>query len=162
MLDELGQDVDQGRLYMSPQLSELGQAEYAGLLRQAIRAGTDATFADGLRAHGRMQLAEHWRLPRGGVSTRELPPTAPDALAEDEFHRFYARGLCRRALEEGISALVIYRAGAAPNPRVASDAMVGVRIDAASLLEDLRTPPDRRLPRGLPPCPDSGLSVRLP
>ena len=162
MHDELEQDVDRGGLYLSPRLSELGRAEYAGLLGQAIRAGTAATFADDLRAHGRMQLAQQWPRSRGGVVTRELPRTAADTLAEDEIHRFYARGLCRRALEEGISALVIYRASAASSPRVASNAMVGVRIDAASLLEDLRTPPGRQPPRGLPPCQDAGLSVRLP
>ena len=87
---------------------------------------------------------------------------AATALAHDEFHRFYARGLCRHALAQGLRTLVIYRAKPAIPARTNADAMVGVRIDATSLLEDLRASPDLRRPSGLPSYRDSGLSVRLP
>jgi hypothetical protein len=82
-------------------------------------------------------------------------------LAEREFHRFYMRGLCRRAIEQGVLTLVIYRAKPSDPVRAHSDTMVGVQITASSLLEDLshafRTTP----PHGLPQCRDPGLSVRF-
>lgn len=162
MLDELTDDLAAGRLYVDPRLSERGRADYERLLRAAIQRGTEASFADELRAHDRMRQTQQWERSRGGVSTTELPSTTPEVVAESEFHRFYARGLCRRALKEGIYTLVIYRAGAAASPRANSETMVGVRIDAGSLLEDLRTPPGGQPPRGLPQCHDPGLSVRLP
>ena len=83
-------------------------------------------------------------------------------LAEREFHRFYIRGLCCRALDQGVSALVIYRARPATQGRPSSDAMVGVRITVSSLLEDLRVTFRGVPPHGLPQCHDPGLSVRLP
>lgn len=162
MLDELEQDVSQSRLYMSPRLSELGRTDYERLLRAALESGSEGTLADELRSHGRMQLDTRWARAKGSPIVSELPATAPDMLAEGEFHRFYLRGLCRRAIEEGIRTLEIYRAKPAPESRSKSEAMVGVRIDASSLLEDLRRFRGEDPPRGLPQCPDSGLSVRRP
>jgi hypothetical protein len=103
--------------------------------------------------------------PRGwkqGSLVRELPSTAPDALAEAEFHRFYVRGLCRRALAEGVRTLVIYRAKESVPARANADGMVGVHIDVTSLLEDLQTMSGRVPPRVLPGCPSPGMSVRFP
>jgi hypothetical protein len=162
MLDELQRDISEGKLYLDPRLTERGRAEYAGLLQVAVQRGAHTSLADDLRSHGRMRLIQEWQRPRGGVTVVDLPVTAPDALAEGEFHRLYARGLCRRALGDGIRLLVIYRASAATTPRANSDAMVGTRIDGASLLEDLRTPRGVTSPRGLPVCLAAGLSVRLP
>jgi len=162
MLDELKRDISGGKLYLDPRLTERGRAEYVGLLQVALQRGAHASLADDLRSHGRMRLIQEWQRPRGGVTVVDLPLTAPDALAEGEFHRLYARGLCRRALGAGIRRLVIYRARAATKPRANSDAMVGMRIDGASLLEDLRTPRGVTSPCRLPVCLDAGLSVQLP
>ncbi len=162
MLNELEQDVARGGLYLSPRLSDVGRVEYESLLRAALENGTEQSFADELRSHGRMRLAMHWERPDAPPIVGELPRTAPDTLAESEFHRFYARGLCRRALDLGIHALEIYRARPTEQNRNRSEALVGVRIDATSLLEDLRGHPGREPGRVLPSCPDSGLSVRLP
>ena len=162
MLDELERDVARGRLYLSHRLSEGGRADYARLLRAAVQSGSDESLADELRSHDRMLLTSRWERARGGPIVAELPASAPDLLAEGEFHRFYLRGLCRRALEDGIHALVIYRAKPVEQARVKAEAMVGVRIDAGSLLEDLRGYRGDVPPRGLPPCPDASLSARLP
>lgn len=162
MLDELEQDVAAGRLYISPRLSERGQSDYEALLQAAIESGDDVSFADGLRSRGRMSPTEQRRKPRGGLTTAKVPVTAPETLAEGEFNRFYARGLCRRALEDGVNELVVYRAKEVRDPRPESEAMIGTRIDARALLEDLRTHPGIEPALGLPPGPNSGLSVRLP
>ena len=159
MLDELEADVAQRCLHLSPYLTEAGRAAYARVLRAALRGGTEASLAAELRRPGRMDTPTGWQQ---GALVRSLPSTAPDALAEAEFHRYYIRGLCRRAIAEGVRTLVIYRAKDGTPSRANTDGMVGVRIDAASLLEDLRTTSGQTPPRVLRGCPDPGMSVRLP
>ena len=159
MLEELEADLARRCLYISPYLTEDGRAAYARALREAIRNGTEESLATELRTPGRMETPRSWKR---GAPIRDLPSSAPDALAEAEFHRFYVRGLCRRALAEGVRTLVIYRAKSGEPSRAKVDAMVGVQIDAASLLEDLRATSGLTPPRVLHGCPTPGMSVRLP
>jgi len=162
MLDELERDVAGGALYISPRLSERGRGDWQALLRAAIQGHDDAFLADSLRSHGRMKTSEQRRKTKGGSTTARVPATARQTLTEGEFNRFYVRGLCRRALEDGVKELVIYRAKRVSSPRPESQAVIGTRIDAAPLLEDLRTHPGVEPALGLPPGPNSGLSARLP
>lgn len=159
MLDELEADVARRRLYLSPYLTGAGRADYEQTLRAALRDGTEESLATELRRPGHMDLPPGWKQ---GALGRDLPATAADALAEAEFHRFYVRGLCRRALAEGVRTLVIYRAKDGVPARVNADGMVGVQIDAASLLEDLQATTGQMPPRVLHGCPNPGMSVRLP
>ena len=86
-----------------------------------------------------------------------------ETLAESQFNRYYIRALCRRALEDGIEALVIYRAKPVATPRPESEALVETTIDPAALLEDLRAHTGEETPAlGVPAGPNSGISVRLP
>jgi hypothetical protein len=157
MLEELDRDLAEHRLYLSADLSERGRADFERLLRTTIAVGTDASPAVDLAACDRVTPGHHWRRSRA-----EQQRATATSLAQDELHRFYARALCRQALARGIRTLVICRARPATPPRANSDVLVGMRIDAASLLEDLRASPDLHPPSGLPPYRSSGLSVRLP
>ena len=161
MLAELEADLADGTLYCSPQLSEEGLRQYARLLRAAVLTGTDDSFAEELSAREAVRPPSRWQHPRE-VGPGEALTAATIRLAEREFHRFYLRGLCRRALDQGVQTLVIYRARPADPGRATSDAMVGVRIAVSSLLEDLRGTFRLLPPHGLPQCNDPGLSVRLP
>jgi hypothetical protein len=161
MLAELQADVAAGLLYLSPQLSASGRAEYQHLLRTAFATGTEASLADDLRASDSVELPDRWQ--RSGQNDHDGALTAATALlAEREFHRFYIRGLCRRAMEQGVRTLVIYRAKPAEAVRANSETMVGVMITASSLLEDLSRDFRTLPPHGLPQCRDPGLSVRFP
>ena len=162
MLRELERDITGDTLYESPRLSERGKDDYAVLLRDAIEAGDDVSLADSLRSGGRIRATEERRKPKGGFTTAKVPVTAPETLAEGEFNRFYARGLCLRALDDGIADVIVYRAKAVRNPRPESEAMIGKRMSAAALLDDLRTHVGMDTALGLPPGPNSGLSARLP
>lgn len=162
MLDEVAHDVAQGKLYISPRLNALGRKEYEGLLRQAIESGDDKSLANALRLHGCFETHEPRQKPKGGTIMARVPVIAPETLAEGEFNRFYARGLCHRALADGISELVICRVKEVSNPRPESEAMIGARINAEALLEDLRTHIGVDTALHVPPGPNSGLSVRLP
>lgn len=161
MVLEFDADVASGRLYRSPQLTDEGQRDYRRLLRDALADGTVASFAQALVDGVAVR-------PRGRWLQSKVPPPADwvaeaaSDLAEREFHRFYLRGLCLRALDEGVTALVIYRAKPARRGRASADSMIGTHITSASLLEDLRSAFTDWPPNGLPQCRDPGLSVRLP
>jgi hypothetical protein len=161
MLAELEADVETGTLYQAPQLSEEGRRQYEHLLQDAIVNGTEVSFAEALQACGGIRPPNRWQ------HAREIDAPAALAaltcrLAERELHRFYIRGLCRRALEQGVDTLEIYRARPPDPGRTPSNAMIGVRIAVTSLLEDLRGTFCSFPPHGLPQCRDPGLSVRLP
>jgi hypothetical protein len=161
MLAELDADLVAESLYRSPQLSETGLCHYQRLLRDAIQSGTEASLAEALGALGAVRPPSRWQHPKE-VGPTEALADATFRLAEREFHRFYIRGLCCRALKHGIDVLVIYRARPADHGRTPADSMIGLRIDVRSLLEDLRGAFRSLPPHGLPQCRDPGLSVRFP
>ena len=82
-------------------------------------------------------------------------------MAEGEFNRFYARGLCRRTKAESDSELKVHRAKEVENPRPQLEALIGSTMDPDKLLVDLRQSIGVELALGLLPGPNSGLSVKI-
>ncbi|MCI0549792.1 MAG: hypothetical protein L0287_02425 [Anaerolineae bacterium] len=163
MLDEMEYDISNNQLHISPFLSGQGQRDYANLLRDAIQSGNDETLAQSLREHRRILRTLPRRNRKGGYSIAATAENAAEVLAESEFNRYYIRGLARRAIEDGISDLIIYRAKPVQNPRPESEARVETSLSPQELLEDLRSHPGDEPPTlGVPSGPNSGLSVRLP
>jgi hypothetical protein len=160
MLDELEQDVTANKLYLSPRLNDAGHRNYEKLLRSAIQNGDDVSLANSLA--GLLTAYERRAKPSGGYTTAKVPTTAPETLAEGEFNRFYCRGICRRAIEESIGNVEVYRAKAVRDPRPESQALVGSKIKADQLLHDLKTNIGVDTALRVPAGPNSGLSVRLP
>jgi len=161
MLEEVERDIANGTLYLSKYFNGTGEARYPDLLRDAVRNHDDNWLANSLRQHGCMNATATRRKPKGGYTEVKVPVTAPDTFAEGEFNRFYARGLCRLAIEQGVQALYIYRAKPVAVPRPDSQAKIGTPIEPNALLVDLRTHQGVDTALGLPPGPNSGLSVRL-
>lgn len=163
MLDEMDYDISNNQLHISPFLSGQGQRDYANLLREALQSGTDETLAQNLREHRRILRTLPRRNPSGGYSIAATAENAAEVLAESEFNRYYIRALARRAIEDGISELVVYRAKPVRTPRPESEARVETALSPQELLADLRSHPgDERPSLGVPSGPNSGLSVRLP
>ena len=164
MLDEMEYDIANNQLHISPFLSGQGQRDYANLLHEALEGGNDESLAQNLREHRRILKTLPRRNPKkGGYSIAATVENAAEVLAESEFNRYYIRGLARRAIEDGIQELVVYRAKPVRNPRPESEARVETAISPKELLEDLRSHPgDERPTLGVPSGPNSGLSVRLP
>lgn len=160
MIDELELDIRTGRLYISPRLTDQGARIWADLLREAFLKYDDDWLASQLRSRGLMRTTEHRKSPKGNVTTARVPTTAPETLAEGEFNRFYARGLCRSVIETGGTEVEVYRGKNVANPRPESEAMLGRRLPARNLLNDLRTSQGVEPSLGLPPGPNSGLTVR--
>ncbi len=163
MLAEMDYDIAHNQLHISPLLSGQGQRDYPNLLRQAILEGNDATLAQALRLHRRLIRTQPRRSPKGGYSLASTPENAAEVLAEGQFNRYYIRALARRAIEDGLPALIVYRARPVRNPRPASEDLVETALPPADLLEDLRQyPGDEPTALGVPAGPNSGISVRLP
>lgn len=161
MVLEFDDDLAADRLYLSPRLTAPGASSYPELLRQALAAGDCDSFAEALRAPGVLKTREFAKNPRGGAPIEKaVPRTAPETLAEGEFNRFYARGLCRLVLETDEAATVlIYRARESVRPRPDSERLIGTRVPARQLLEDLREHVGVDTALGLPAGPNSGISI---
>ncbi len=82
-------------------------------------------------------------------------------LAEGEFNRFYIRAVCARAVADGISGVVVYRAKSVEHARSESERKIGQTVDPSAVLNDLRAHPGVDTALGLPPGPNSGLSIAL-
>jgi len=82
-------------------------------------------------------------------------------LAEGEFNRLYVRELCVRTISERSSAVIVCRAKSVSDPRPKSRALIGKRISAEALLQDLRTAQGKKPAFGVPGGPNSGITPRL-
>ena len=163
MLEELEYDIERDQLHISPYLSGQGLRDYPNLLRQAVASGTDETLAESLRQRRRIDRTLNRRKPSGGYTIATIPSNAAEVVAESEFNRYYIRALCRRAIQDGIEHLIVYRAKPVGQPRPQSEALIENEVDPAELLEDLRRHTGDEAPAlGIPAGPGSGLSVRLP
>lgn len=161
MRDEIERDIANGVLYVSPRLSARGMSEYADLLLEAADSGTPDSLASALSEHDRLNETEMSTSRSGAPIVKKVPVNAAETLAEGEFNRFYARGLCRRAIDENVETVRVYRAKLVTQPRSESEQMIGQHIDAERLIDDLRSKVGVEPALGLPPGPNSGLSVEL-
>jgi hypothetical protein len=160
MLAEIERDVLAGTLYYGKRLSGRGRADYPDLLKEAARLHDDTWLAGQLAQHGRLVMMET-STRNGKTYQKKVPFDANQTLAEGEFNRYYARGLCIRAMQDGIENLIVYRAKNVSVPRPESEAMIGKSVSALSLLNDLRDHPGVDTALGIPAGPNSGLSVCL-
>ena len=159
MAAEVEGDITGDRLVYSERFSLGGKARYPDLLRSAVADHDDEWLAQTLAAPGTF-LSHKSVVRRGRLTSAKVPVTAPWTFAEGEFNRFYLRGLCLRAIEEG-KAIEVYRAKAVASPRPESTALIGTRFDPRTLLTDLRTHLAVETALGLPAGPNSGLSGRI-
>jgi hypothetical protein len=162
MLREIELDQGQGRLAFSRRLTDQGRTDYPALLREAVREHDPEWLAEQLSRRKRMAVFELGRSRRGRVFAKYTPLNEEEILAYGDFNHYYIRGLCARALDEGIESVVVYRAREAQEPRPESEARIGALVDPQDLLTDLRENVGRPSRLGIPGGPNSGISVRLP
>lgn len=161
MFDEVDRDLAEGTLYESVRLTTEGAAMWETLFRTACQSGDDATLGAALGAPGGPHIKAREPNPQSPIGDdKAVPHNAAATMAEGEFNRFYIRALCVRASADGVS-LAIYRARPSQNPDAESEAKVGKPADPVALLADLRSHQGVATALGLPPHPNSGLSVRL-
>jgi hypothetical protein len=154
MLAEFEADILASNVYTSTRFTEHGHAVYPDRMRAAIETGSESTLAEALRGQPCFVKEE---LRRGKPVS--VPHTAQMTFAEGEFNRYYARGVCLRAFDDSVDVVEVYRAKQVTNSRPQSDALLGQRLPAGTLLDDLRLHTGVETALGLPPGPNSGLSV---
>src|SRR5229473_3202736 len=117
-----------GNHYISPRLTEAGQARWQEILEEAMRLHNDDWLAGQLLSQGLVRSEELYT--RSGVTRQRRVNQAQAAqqLAEGEFNRYYLRGLCLRSKSSGVSELIVYRGEQVSQPRPESEAKVGTRV----------------------------------
>lgn len=130
MLDELASDVTDGRLYESKRAVPGSSGDYVAALGEAFASGDSDTLITDLASSGIFAARQ------GDGKTINVADSAA-ALGDGQFSVYYARALCRRAIDEG-RAVEIYRGQDTGERRASSEALVGSRPDPVALLEQLR------------------------
>ena len=123
MLEEIDLDIQAGTVYISRFLNPEGCARWPIFLRQAAETGDDDSLAQAIVSDQCLHDRYEKRKPKGGTTWSDVPYTAPQTMGEGEFNRYYARGLCRRAIDEGVMELEVYRAKSVAQPRFESQGM---------------------------------------
>ena len=162
MRQELDMDISKDRLYLSKRFTPKGQEDYKSLLREAINYHDAVWLAGQLSRSGRMKGVEISHSRKGTSYIKRTPLSDHETFAYGEFNRFYIRGLCARAIAEGIDHLVVYRALDVQAARSASEERMGSQVDSRDLLDDLRKNVGQATRLGIPGGPNSGISVKLP
>lgn len=158
MVSELDTDLRAARFYLSPWLTEEGRAQWPDLLRAALRARDAGWLADALDYNDLLQAACSRDVD---ALAERVPPTAARTLAEGQFHGYYVRAVCRRAVADGLRTVTIFRAGASAVGAREADTLVDSELEAHALLEDIRNDPAVAPAARFLGGPGSGLSVRL-
>ncbi|WIB16269.1 hypothetical protein DEJ34_03810 [Curtobacterium sp. MCPF17_050] len=130
MLEEFESDVAAGRVYISARSAPGSEADYFDAQRTAFTSGDADSLSRTLATSG---ISASVQSDGKAVNI----PDAAAALGDGQFVAYYSRAVCRRAIEEGVHAEV-YRGQATAAHRPSSDALVGTRMDPATLLKDLR------------------------
>ena len=162
MVEEIDRDTQDGSIYISNYLNPRGCEVWPQILREAAASGNDDSLARAIVRDGCLKDRVERRKPKGGFTMAAVPVTAPETMGEGEFNRYYTRGLCRLAMDKGIPELEVYRAKHVAEPRPASQAKLGMRVDPRMILDDLRKTQGVEPALGLPPGPNSGLTLRIP
>lgn len=159
MLSEIEYDKEHDNFYRSNYLTPQGKEQWPGLLEESIEHD-DAWLEDEIKRRRLLAEFHTRRTPSGGTTQARVPFTAATTLAEGEFNRLYARGLCASVIAEGGQTVEAYRARASVKPRPESEAIIGKKFIARDVLHDLRTHAGVESALGVPPGPNSGISVK--
>ena len=157
MVEELEAATQNDNLYFSKRFNSAGTASWSALLFEAARDHNEHWLAYQLEARGLMVGVEGSRTPLGGYTVKHVPDTAAETMAEGQFNRYYVLGVCRRAIAEGITQVIVYRAKEVRNPRPESERLIGGSYNPSELIKQIRP---RQLSLGHELLkPNSGLSV---
>lgn len=157
---EIQYDKEHTNFYCSNYLSDHGKTSWPSLLEEAVQYD-DAWLENEIQIRGLLAQFYTKRKPKSTeLMQARVPITAAQTLAEGEFSRLYVRGLCSAVLSEGGSVVEAYRARVSTNPRAESEAIIGKQFSAHAVLNDLRSNPGVDSALGVPPGPNSGISLK--
>jgi hypothetical protein len=149
-----------GNIYPSTRFNQKGKDQWLSLLTLAARSHNEHWLAYQLESGGMMKDFEGANTPSGGYTTKHVPHTGAETIAEGQFNRFYILGLCKRARNEGISHLTVYRAKESLKPRQESEALLGTNISVSDVEMQLQV--TQASFKSELVQPNSGISMKLP
>ncbi|MDQ3949200.1 MAG: hypothetical protein M3282_02545 [Gemmatimonadota bacterium] len=158
-LTELDQDLAEGAFHASERLRPSAVGDYPHLLHEALRYYDDLWLEE--RVSDLLVDVETRRTRSGGQTMAKVPQMAGRMLAEHDFNRYYMRGVCLRAIEEGRQVVEVYRARLSLRPRPESADLEGRRLPAREVLDQLRGQTSDESATAPLGRSNSGLSVRL-
>ncbi|WP_218221592.1 hypothetical protein [Nesterenkonia sp. Act20] len=154
MLEEFEDDVAHGRVYISARALPGSNTLYFDAQRDAFGSGDADSLSKALASAGVFLKVQS---DGKRVNFRD----AASALGDGQFVAYYCRAVCRRAIEEG-TRVEVYRGQQTATHRAGSDALVGTRVDPATVLDELRVHSLEPNRFSLVGKVNSGLVVRLP
>jgi len=150
MENELDEDIKTNNLYFSVYLPEDKKEEYLILLRKCIKSKDVNDLIEGVNP------LLTGLSPKTGNGRIE---NSHKTFGEGEFNRYYCRGVCLKAIEEG-KTVVVYRARASIEPRSSSKHLLNKVFNPSVLIEDFRT--KKRDSTSFMIClPNSGNSIQI-
>src|SRR3954470_11752093 len=158
-LAELDADLASDKFHISERLRPTAIEEYKRYFRDAIRYYDDRWLEE--HASDLLVDFEPRRTKSGGTTTAKIPGMAARMLAEGDFNRYYMRGVCLRAIDEGREVVEVYRARLSLEPRAESAELEGQRLPAREVLDYLRGQRVEDASTARLGRPNSGLSIRL-
>jgi hypothetical protein len=160
MLQAIEEAEKTNNIYYSTRFNQNGNNQWLPLLKQAAQQFNEHWLAYQLEFNELMKDFESAIKPSGGYTSKHVPHTAAETMAEGQFNRFYILGLCKRARAESITHLEIYRAKERLDPRPESEALIGTLLsidEIESQLKETKASFKSQLVK-----PNSGLCVKLP
>lgn len=159
MINEIQSDIDADIVYISNYLNPKGKEHWAIKLLESAKNHDDSWLEDEISKNNMLEQYHTRKKPSGGTTQAKVPVNAPQTLAEGEFNRYYARGVCLAAIELNIDEVEVYRARHSENPRAQSQALLGRRYSPTTILDDIRLSSGVETALGVPPGPNSGLTI---
>jgi hypothetical protein len=161
MLHEFENDLKNNKLELSNRLTEAGRRDYLYFLKEAIQHYDDNWLAEQIREKNFLYQSEIRKKADDGVTLAKIPATAAETLADGDFNHYYVRGLCARAIAEGIDQVIVYRGKEVENPRPESRELTGQILDPRELLEGMRARNSSGKGLMIPAGPNSGLTISI-
>jgi hypothetical protein len=159
MCEEIRRATEDDEVYFSARFNSVGMNNWITWLTEAAESYDEHWLAYQIEASAGMKDYEGRTKPTGGYTIAHVPHTAAKIMAEGQFNRFYIAAVCRRSIENGETAVTVYRARQRGEPRPESKAFEGTTRNAQSLLEEVRSKQMSFLCDLLKP--NTGLSVHL-
>jgi len=152
MQKEINLDNSNNCLYLSKRFTKEGETKYLKLLLEAAIAGTEKTLTNSIEPFIELQEIINGKI-------KKTPLNAASLFCQGEFNRFYIRAICLESIELNNEFVEVYRARESSRSRPESEKMIGTKINARELLNDLRK--NIGINPKLLPEVNSGLSVKI-
>lgn len=138
MGEEIIQANATNNIYYSTRFNDKGREIWIDLLSQAASSYDEHWLAFQLEYANTIKELEIRRCPREDYTIAYIPGAATATFAEGQFNRFYMAAICRRAVEDEVENVKVYRAKQRLQPRPESMILEGTFRNPTQLLFELR------------------------